>query len=356
MRKWAWLVAFAALLILAAFLMSRGDKAQKPERVRRAEFPRYAQPWEQERNQKRRTLPPVAIPEGATEDEIVHRKRDPLLVALPTEKGKSAVVFEVSALKESPIGQAWLDCMLKLQAEGKRRGREDFKETFGIDPLQDVERVAFSSSKVAILSVTEGAARFDRSGWPKRTFGQKGTIYEDGGERGSVFATWGDELVLVGRDAKEIEAAISRLESKSPPAEPVIPDWSAYGDIYGVLSPGDLADMMPDEQAELAARLREAVERVDLHVDTSEDVAIVADVNGPNQDDISDLAKSMGGVLSLARATAEENGDDKLNTLLEDARVRPRDGSFTLDVALPLEVLKEMGPCRKREPAPSASP
>ncbi|MDI1481728.1 hypothetical protein [Polyangium sp. y55x31] len=351
MRRVAWLVAFAALLGLSAFLMSRGDKPKKPERVLKAEFPRFPKPWEEERNRKRRTLPPAAPKPG--EEEGVQRKRDPLLVALPTEKGKSSVVFEVSALKESPIGQIWLDCMLDEQAENQRRGRgrDMFKEQFGIDLLKDVDRIAMSSSKVAILSVAEGAAKFDRSGWPKRSFGEKGAIWEDAAGRG-VFATWGDEIVLAGANVKEIEAAIERLESKSPSREQTIPEWSVYGDIFGVISPEELADMLPAEQGEIAARIRAAIDRVDLHVDTSEDVAIVADVNGSNPEEVRDLAKSMGAALSLARAGAEDEGDDRLRELLDYATIKPRDGRFTLDVALPLDVLKEMGPCRKRDAAP----
>jgi len=358
MRRVGWLVAFVALLGLSAFLMSRGDKPQKPERVLKAEFPRFPKPWEEERNRKRRTLPPAAPRPG--EEEGVLRKRDPLLVALPGEKGKSAVVFEVAALKESPIGQIWLDCMLERQAEAKARGRgrEDFKERFGIDLLQDVERVAMSSSKVAILSVAQGTARFDKTGWPKRSFGEKGAIWEEAGT-GSVVATWGDEIVLAGADVKAIEEALERLESKSPSSQPPIPEWSMYGDIYGVLSPEELADMLPEGQGEIAAKLRASIDRVDLHVDTSEDVAIVADVNGSNAGDVTDLAKSMGTALTLARAGAEDEGDDRLRELLDYATVKPRDGRFTLDVALPLEVLKQMGPCRKRDPdagAPSPSP
>lgn len=359
-KRWGFLVAFAILLGLSAFFMSAGDKPKKPERALRAEFPRFAKPWEEARNQKRRTLlPPTS---AGQEPDVAPRKRDPLLVALPTETNKSAVVFEVAALKDSPVGQAWLDCLLEKQANGKKqkRGRDEFKEKFGIDLLEDVDRVAVSSGKVAILSVTQGAARFDRSGWPERKVGEYGVLYENK-EEGGVLATWGDEIVLAGADAEAIEAAITRLESKAPARSAVIPDWAAYGDIYGVLSPEDLADMFPKDQfpkdqGDLAERLRRAVERVDLHVDTSEDVAIVADVNGPSEDEIGDLAKSMGGALSLARLGAEQNGDDKLRELLDYATVRPNGGRFSLDVALPLDVLKEWGPCRKSEapPAPSS--
>ncbi|UQA59026.1 hypothetical protein [Polyangium aurulentum] len=347
MRKHAWLVAFAVLLAVAAFLMARGDKPQKPERVLKAEFPRKPQGWEEERNRKRRTLPPLA-PQGGEEAPAL-TKRDPLVVALPSDPKKSTVVFEVAALKESPIGQIWLDCLLAREGArdgGPGRGREEFKERFGIDPFEDVERIGVSSGKVAVLSVASGAAKIDRSGWPKQTFGEKGVIYES--EEGAVMATWGDEIVLAGGDRQAIEEAIERLESKQP-SEPSIPDWSMYGDIYGKLSPEDLADMIPADQPELAAQLRDAVQAVDLHVDASEDVAIVADVNGEKGEDVNDLAKSFGAALSVARATAEEQGDDRLSELLEFAKVRPHEGRFSVDVALPLDVLKQMGPCRKRD-------
>lgn len=352
-KRWGFLVVFAALLCLSAFLMSRGDKPKKPERALRAEFPRFPQPWEEQRNQKRRTLAPPAS--SAADMDSYRPKRDPLLVALPYEPKTSAVVFEVSALKESPIGQAWLDCMLEKQADekDKKRGRDRFKEEFGIDLLNDVERVAISSQKVAILSVAQGAADFSRIGWDKRNFGERAVIYENE-EKSAVFATWGDELVLVGQSVKEIEASIDRLESKAPAHSPVIPDWSAYGDIYGALSPDELADMLPDEQSDIRDKLRNAVNRVDLHVDTSDDVAIVADVNGDSQDDIRDLAKTMGGALSVARVAAANDGDERLRELLDYATIHPNDGRFSIDVALPLEVLKEMGPCRKAEPLPKA--
>jgi hypothetical protein len=340
MKKRAWLIAAVLLLGLAAFLMARGDKPRTAQRAK-VEFPRHAKPEERQRAERRRTL----APQGPSEDpEAPSMRRDPLLVALPDDPKTSAVVFEVADLKNSPVGQAWLDCM--LEREGKGKGRGEFKEKFGIDPFNDVERVAISSGKVAILSVESGAAKFDRSGWSKRTFGGKGVIYEDPQGNG-VMATWGDEIVVAGADAKGIEEAIGRLESKSPKSS-VIPEWSAYGDIYGVLSPEDLAGMLPEDQREMAERLKTAIERVDLHVDASEDVAIVADVNGPQKDEMQDLAKSLGATLSLARATAAERGDDKLAELLDDAKVSPRDGRFSVDMALPLAVMKEWGPCRKR--------
>jgi hypothetical protein len=271
-------------------------------------------------------------------------KRDPLIVALPNDKKKSTVVFEIAGLRDSPVGKAWLDCLMKRDGQ---RGLDKFQSEFGINPIEDIERVAISSAPLMILSVTGNKLDFDRQGFSKRTFGSQGAIYERPPSR-EVFATWGDSMVLTAPNAKAIEEAIARLESGEP-SEPAIPEWSRYGDIYGSISPSELSDMMPDAQDGLVAKVREAVERVDLHVDASEDVALVADVEGPGEEDIGDLGKSFGAALSLARLKAQSDGDDKLAELLDYAAVHPRGNRFALDVALPFDLLKEMGPCRKQK-------
>lgn len=343
LKKRAWLIAFGLLLGVAALLMARADRPKGPARRLAVEFPRRATPEENFRRDRRRTLAPAPLPE---DEEGVRLKRDPLLVALPTDRDKSALVFEVEDLKASPIGQIWMDCMLARQ--GERRGRDRIEERLGINLFEDVERVAVSSGKVVILGVTPGAAMPAPSGATPQPHGERGQIYEME-EDGPVFATWGDEIIVTGQSRAEIEAALDRLEGKGQAPDPVIPDWATYGDIYGVLSPEDLADMLPEEQSELAARLREAVHRVELHVDASEDVALVADVTGPDAAEMSDLAKSLGAALTVARAGADGEGDERLSGLLEHATVHPRDGRFSVDLALPLELLKEAGPCRKRE-------
>jgi hypothetical protein len=343
MKKRVWLLLSLLLLALAAFLMSRGDRDKIAAAPPKVTFPRRPKPEEDARRERRRTLPPAPEAPDATE---APRKRDPLLWALPSDPKKSAMVFEVAELTNSPVGQAWLDCM--LARGGEQKGRTSFKESFGIDPLEDVERVAVSSERVAVLSIAPGAAKFDKSGWPKRAFGDGGTIYEQpDGNR--VMATWGGDIVLAGQSTAEVEAAIRRLEAKAPPSDPAIPEWSTYGDIYGVLSPEDLAAMLPPEQAGIAAQVESAVRRVHLHVDASEDVAMVADVEGAEGKELEDLSKTMGVALSVARATAEEKGNERLSELLEYAAVHPqKGGKFALDVALPFDVLKAWGPCRKR--------
>ncbi|HRI70668.1 MAG TPA: hypothetical protein PK156_40830 [Polyangium sp.] len=343
MKRFAWLLVAVALLGLAAFLMSRGDKPKRARRDGEVDFPRHPKSEEHLRNERRRTLPP-ARPKDDDPHPQPMVKRDPVMVALPTDKKKSAMVFEIAGLRDSPVGKAWLDCLMKRDGQ---RGLDKFQEEFGLNPVEDIERVAVSSTQLMIMSVSPDKLDFSRTDFSKRTFGSKGVIYQRPTSN-DVVAMWGNSLVLTGPNAKVVEEAIQRLESGDP-TPPAIPEWSQYGDVYGSISPEELAQMLPEEQAGLAAKVREAVERVDVHLDASEDVAIVADVEGPGEEDIQDLGKSFGAALSLARMQAQREENDKVAELLDYAAVHPRGNRFALDVALPFDVIKEMGPCRKRE-------
>lgn len=347
MKRRAWLLAALVLLACAAVLMWRGESKEKPAPAAHVEFPRFSRPEEQERNQKRRTLAPAPIKDD--KQEGFRQKRDPVLTALPTTKGKSAMVFEAAALKESPIGRLWLDC---LMSERDAAEMERLKQEHGIDVLHDVDRVAASSQKVVILEGNFGAVHWDDLDRTKRSYGAKGTIYPSGDERQRrAIATWGDGIQILG-DEKEIEAAIDRLEDRAPPEPPLIPEWAAYGDAYGVLSAEDFAQMLPENQRDIAERLRSALEQIELHVDASDDVAIVADATGPTANDVNDLGKTLGSALALGRLKAQSDGDEKLAELMELARVSPRNGRFSMELALPMPLIqRQMGPCKRKKDA-----
>lgn len=348
MRKYAWLLTAAFLLAMAAFLMSRSDSAARTDKQKpRVEFPRYAKREDHDRNQKRRTLPPAPRNPNQDSDVEIQRKRDPMLTALPPSKGKSVVVFEASVLRDSPLGQHWLNCMMSAY-ELNRLNR--FKDEFGFDPIQNTDRIAFSSEKVLLVGGDFGDANWEAFGQDKRVVGNKGVIIET--ERGGpgYVGIWNDELLVLSDNEKEIEAAFDRIEDRAPPAPPRINDYAQYGDIYGVLSADDLAMMLPEDERELAEKLRGAVSDVELHVDASEDVAMTAEVTGPVAQDVEDLSKSLGAALSLARLQAQTKREKDLADLLDFASISPRDGRFSIDLALPLDVIiQKMGPCKRRD-------
>ncbi len=119
-----------------------------------------------------------------------------------------------------------------------------------------------------------------------------------------------------------------------------------------MVSAEELARILPDSQRDIAERFRSALENIELHIDASEDVAIVADANGPTAADVNDLGKTLGAALSLGRLKAQSDGDEKLAELMELARVSPRDGRFSLELALPMPVIqRQMGPCKRKRAA-----
>ncbi len=351
-RKGIWLGVAVVLLALSAWLMSRGDKEKPTVRPPKLDFPRHASPDENLRNGRRRTLPPLTT----NDEEGFRRKRDPMLVALPVDPKRSAMVFELDALKESPLMKTWLDCVLaKNGREVSDMGR--FKDKLGVDPLEDIDRVAVSSEKLILMQGSMEKATFDAETWTKRTYGEKGVIYTNP-VNGRVMGTWGTDMMMLSGEpdsSEAIEDAIDRLESKDPAQKPILEDYNAYGDVYGVLSPEDLAKMLPRDNAALSERIKSVVQHVDFHADAADDVAMVAEVRGANgevNDDMEDLAKSFGAALAVGRIKAQEDGDEKLAQLLDYAKVKPYGGAFSVDVALPFELLKELGPCRKDDDRP----
>ncbi len=159
-------------------------------------------------------------------------------------------------------------------------------------------------------------------------------------------------MIVMGKSPSEVKDVIDRLEGRTSSTEqPLISETQTYGEIYGVVSAEDLARMLPPGQSLLADKLRAAAQNIELHVDTQQDVAITADVTGPNGAEVKDLGKALGGALSLARLKAKAEGDTEAEALLDYARVNPSDGSFKVEMALPLEALKkQLAFCKERRP------
>lgn len=353
-RRGLWLVAAVVLLALAAWLMSRGDRELPTGPVERVEFPRELRGPESERMRKRRTQQ-VVVPARPGEPEQQRMvMRDPVLAALPRGKNQTAVVVEANAIRNSPLGEMLLEC---LNADGAR-GLEDFRRETGIDPLQDLDRVMMWEGNVVL------SGHFENAQWAKlmetadrQYYGENTTIFtppsRDDGERIPSFGSWNDQLIVVGDDPNAVKDVIDRIEGRSNEQGEVLLDESqTYGEIYGVISAEDLARMLPPEQAMLADKLRAAAQQIELHVDTRNGVAISADVTGPDGEQVTDLGKALGGALSLARLKAQAEGADELAELLDYARVSPDGESFAVEMAMPVEVLKErLAFCKERQPA-----
>lgn len=357
-RRWPWLVVALVLIAVGAWLMARED----PERVKPAwatvPMPRQMTPSEQSRADLRRTWAPptpAAAPTPDTPEPAPAHPRDPVLAALPSKIEHAAVVVEANAIRHSPVGELLVECM--TSSDGGQ-GLQRFREEFGVNPLEDLDRVAFADDTLILSGQFQNAKLGKLVDGPGIPHGRDGTVFHlsspDGGadREMPVIGTWAGQMFVMGSTDEEVEAVLDRLDGKGLGGAPVLDESLAYGDMYGVLSPKALAELLPQDQRAIADRLAQAAQRIELHADASRDVGIVADVRGMEEGDTTDLGKSMGAALAVARLKAQADGKDKLAELLDYARVVPGDGQFRMEMGLPLEVLeKQLKDCVARNQA-----
>ncbi|HYO69653.1 MAG TPA: hypothetical protein VEU33_26615 [Archangium sp.] len=366
-RRGLWLVFAVVLFGLAAWLMMSGQGEEEAPPPLKVAFPNRLRPAERERMEKRRTyVMPVTDAGTATEPTPV-RPSDPVLAALPRGKGKTAVVIEANAIRHSPIGEMLLECLMNREGAELER----FKKETGVDPFQDLDRMVLTDDGV-ILSGNFGDERLKNllgsRGSTNYDYGDNARLFEPSSERnppnggvarrnGPQVGLWNNQMLVFGRSADGVKEVIDRVEGRGPDEPPVISESSTYGEMYGVLSVQQLKKLFPREQHELATRLAEVAENVELHVDASSDFAMTAQVKGPDADKVTDLGKSLGGALSLARMQAQAEGKTELAQLLDFAKVRPDGNEFKLELAVPLEVIKQqLAFCREQQGAQDEKP
>jgi hypothetical protein len=270
------------------------------------------------------------------------KARDPVLSALP-RSGKTALVIEANAIRNSPLGELLIGCM-------SARGGGDFsriREELGIDVLTDLDRVAISEEGLILAGNFKGA-RWDKMqpGASARAYRENSVVYaqassdEQMPRGGEVVGRWGDQMIVVGDSVGQLHSILDRVESPQSSEPPAIPEDATYGEIYGVLAVDELAKLVPGDEAALRDGILGAAQHIELHVDTRDDVSIVAQVRGSDPAKLADLEKLINGLLSAARIRAQAQQDSALPDLLDLARVVPRANQLDVELALPLEFLK----------------
>lgn len=343
----------AVLFALAAWLMLRGEPERKSERrADKVTIPRYARAEDFDRMESRRTWTAPAWDGGAP----VHGsepgvRADPLLAALPVPRGGSAVVMEVNALRHSPAGELMVECFTQRT---RGRGIESMQKLLGINPLQDVDRVALWETG-SIMTGNLGKFPWDKvaTSHSVKGYGEHGRLYRpgrdglvdlgDGGTalQGATLGRWKDEIVFITDTEEEAKVVLDRLEGRARAEQSVISEDMAYGELYGTLGAKEVSELLPDDRPELKALFLKGADSVALHLDATSDVGLLAEVKGPGSDELEDVAKSLGAALAVARFKAKADGEEELAELLELARVNPGGkGNFGLELAVPLELLK----------------
>jgi hypothetical protein len=336
-RPLLWLVAALALFGLAA-LVARGCGREEVARRPPPELPRQLRPAEARRMEQRQTLP-ASVP-----TQRAGRPRDPVLSALSAPDAGTALVFEANALRNSPVGQLLLDCLEASQGgPDGGPGALDELRALGIDPLQDVDRVAMGDDGV-VVSGDFSRARWDAlfAGTTPTPYGSQGQLYAlptaDGGS-GQVVAAWGNQLLVVASGEASARATLDRVEGRTPAGQ-VLGDDQTYGDIYGVVGGAQLAGLFGPADGPLGAQVRDVARSVELHLDATHDVGLVAQVKGDDPSRLQDLGKALGAALVAARVQAVATGNTEAAELMEYARVVPGTEHFSLELAVPLEVLR----------------
>ena len=364
-RRGMWLVFAVVLFGLAAWLMLSGQGEEEFDRPeKQVAFPTRLRPEERERMERRRTYVAPVVDAGTAAEQKPLQPSDPVLAALPRGTGKTAMVFEANAIRHSPIGELLLECMMN---RGGGDELERFKQETGVDPLQDVDRLVITDDGV-IVSGNFGDERLKgllaKQGGTNYDYGDGARLYEppthrtlpDGGTappRNPVaLGMWNNQMLVLGKSPDGVKEVIDRVEGRGPNEPPVISERNTYGEMYGVVSVEQLKKMFPPDQQELATRLAEVAQNVELHMDARSDFAMTAKVKGSDEQKVTDLGKSLGGALSLARMKAQAQGEKELAQLLDFAKVNPDGEEFRLELAVPLEVIKQqLAFCREpREP------
>jgi hypothetical protein len=283
------------------------------------------------------------------------------MAIMPPSVESGAVVAEFNAIVNSDIGQLMLECLFGPDS----RLLEELRDA-GVDPTTGLDRVAFIDDAVVMTGDFRG------EGWksllppPSPTaqdYGREGRLYTwhfDDGGTSRTMASWGGQMLIAGGDEASARKTLDRLESSGPVAPGVMTEDEAYGEVYGVLSPGSLAELVGQQDPRLAATLRDTASSVHLHADVRHDVGLVADIEGADSSKTEELRRALGGALSVARMAAKAKGLNDEAQLLDGARVTAAGGgTFRMQAGLPYEYMaKVFRECieRKRRPRSTLSP
>lgn len=366
-RRGMWLLVAVVLFGVAAGLMLFGQGEEEAPPPLKVNFPKRLRPEERTRVEQRRNYvaPVAAVVDAGVPGPV--KPKDPVLAALPRGPGKTAMVIEANAIRHSPIGEMLLECMMRQGGKDLER----FKQDTGVDPLEDLDRLIITDDGL-IVSGNFGGKRLKQllgdKGGTNYDYGDGARLFEPTYERtrpdGSVvkregprMGLWNDQMLVFGKSADGVKEVIDRVEGRGPDAPPVISESQTYGEMYGVIGVEQLKKLFPPDQQELAARLAEVAQHVELHVDARSDFAMTAQVKGEDADKLTDLGKSLGGALSLARMKAQAEGRQDLARLLDFASVKPSGSEFNLELAVPLEVIQQqLAFCREQQDEPPAKP
>lgn len=340
------LVVVAALLVVGALSSRCAEDAERPEgeKLAEAKAKRRAEQvvFPRDRRPSKRPTPPVQPGQPVRVREAAV---DPIQRAMAFPDG-GAVFVEVNAIRHSPLVESILACRKDDATEGMRQ----LKEQMGIDPLEDVDRMALHEEVFAASGFFDDLKVPPEAGDPE-AYGDGAQLYRvpnpDDPDGATVFAKVGDGLVLLGEDEAQVKAAIDRAEGRGE-AGPSLPLDVTRSEVYGRFGPELLQELLGGAAGAdpLVARVGEIVTDGTVRILVDDAVSMSLDLETSDAAAGEDLAKAIGGALAGVRAKAASEGRQDLAALLDRARVlKQEDGKFGIDVAVPGEVILDAMGC-----------
>ena len=346
-HKWATngsaLLLTSGFILLGAYSLMRAPAAEFSESAN-VQFPRYDEevleikrarrPYQQ----KPLSLPEVQPSEGT--ERVV--EPDPVLRglrAIPDSNG--VMVLEANAIKHSWIFDALEGC-IDFQTTDLPEG---FPQDFDI--MESVDRVATGDGVALVSGFFEGIDWEAAIGDPiEERDGAK--IFE--ASEGQYFAIWDDQMMVTAESREQLDDVLRGLsDPTSLPSEGGLEPGNAFGDIYGQLNGMVLKNLVPEEyQDQLTPELLESLQGVDFHVDTSQGLAMSAQVHSDNEETLKALNFVMKLALNQAQSSAIDLADEDiavdalgLAQALKASQIgSAEDGTLNFDLALPKQVME----------------
>lgn len=339
------LLVSAVLLVGAAVLSRCADKSEGPADPKAAAARERAEKVVFPRERRAITRRPPAATEGRTPPRHREASADPIQRAMSLPDGGSIFV-EVNAIRHSELVERLLACRKDDASQGMRQ----MKEQLGIDPLEDVDRMALHKDLFAVSGYFDDLKLPPGAGEPE-AYGDGAQLYRmpspDDPEGVTYLAKVGGGLLVLGENEDAVKAAIDRAEGRASASAPPPLELSKGSEVYGQFGPQLLGELLGGPLAgdPLLARVSEIVTDGTVRMLVDDAVSMSLDFETSDGAAGQDLAKAIGGAIAGLRTQAAREGRDDLAALLDRARVLPQeDGKFGIDLAVPGElVLQAMG-------------
>jgi hypothetical protein len=341
------LLGLGLVLLGLAFLLARtaeqrlGGGATTPV-AKTVEFPRdkprraVVERQLAERHEQANGQAPTPPPAKAT---------DRLTRALSSPGKDGALVVEVNAIRHAPLVEKFLSCEQAREGDDAN-SLAQLQDELGVDLTEDVDRVAFDKNVLAVSGFFEKLKLPAELG-AGEAVGDAGRLFRIKGDDGKpmVVGKVGNDLLFTGVDEAEVRSAIDRAEGRAP-SGPGFPDGVAAGEVYGLVGPALLQDLLGDLHDPATAQLAQVVTESRVQVAVDDAAALSLDLSARSPDEGRDLGRALGGLVAAARAKALDADDAELAGLLEQARVDVADdGRVAFDFAVPGDELLRMMGC-----------